>query len=158
MEALIFLVGLWAALALIPAYVARSKGRSFGGFWLYGFILWPVAIIHAVIMKAERGSEHAEQWQNVNAYRQCPFCAETIRREAIVCKHCGRDIAPPSAAPAAVPVPSAAKDEEYRGVKYTLMPDLRVEVTMDGRTHSWPSLADFRRWVDEGVEKVRTAR
>lgn len=26
--------------------------------------------------------------------RTCPFCAETVRAAAIVCKHCGRDLAP----------------------------------------------------------------
>ena len=34
--------------------------------------------------------------------RKCPFCAELILEEAIVCKHCGRDIVggdPPSASP-----------------------------------------------------------
>ena len=27
--------------------------------------------------------------------RSCPFCAEDIRFEAIVCKHCGRDLPQP---------------------------------------------------------------
>ena len=26
--------------------------------------------------------------------KRCPFCAELVRREAILCKHCGRDIQP----------------------------------------------------------------
>jgi len=38
--------------------------------------------------------------------RQCPFCAEDIKYEAIVCKHCGRDV---PAAPAPKPEPLIQK-------------------------------------------------
>jgi predicted amidophosphoribosyltransferase len=24
--------------------------------------------------------------------KRCPFCAELVRREAVVCKHCGREM------------------------------------------------------------------
>lgn len=31
------------------------------------------------------------------ASRQCPHCAETIKREASVCRYCGRDVEPAAA-------------------------------------------------------------
>lgn len=37
-------------MALIPAAIAKSKGRSFGLWWLYGFFLWLIAIIHVACL------------------------------------------------------------------------------------------------------------
>ncbi len=33
-------------LGLLPAYIAQSKGRDFGVFWIYGVVLFPNALIH----------------------------------------------------------------------------------------------------------------
>lgn len=37
-------------LGFIPAYIAESKGRNFGLWWLYGFALFIVALIHALAL------------------------------------------------------------------------------------------------------------
>ena len=36
--------------------------------------------------------EAAEKANEIESLTDCPFCAEKIKKEAIVCKHCGRDI------------------------------------------------------------------
>jgi hypothetical protein len=38
-------------LGLIPAYIADSKGRNFFLWWLYGWMLFLVALIHSLVMK-----------------------------------------------------------------------------------------------------------
>ena len=87
MEVIYSLVGLLIVMAVIPAYIAKSKGHSFGLFLFYGLMLGPIAIIHALVMKGETGTAQSEQGS-----KKCPYCAERIQQEAIVCKHCGRDL------------------------------------------------------------------
>lgn len=52
-----------ALLGLIPAFIARNKGRSFFGWWLYGALLFIVAIVHALLISARPGSEEAYRQQ-----------------------------------------------------------------------------------------------
>ncbi|MDE7366244.1 MAG: hypothetical protein K2N24_02690, partial [Lachnospiraceae bacterium] len=37
-----------AGLAFLPASIAARKGKSFGLWYLYGFLIWIVAIFHAI--------------------------------------------------------------------------------------------------------------
>lgn len=50
-----FLIGLAVAavLGLIPASIAKNKGRSFGLWWLYGWLLFIVALIHSLVIKKQ---------------------------------------------------------------------------------------------------------
>jgi hypothetical protein len=80
-------------LGLIPALIARSKGQKFGIWWLYGTALFPVALAHSLVIKADREELEREQLQSGTS-RKCPFCAEIIKREARVCRFCSRDLLP----------------------------------------------------------------
>jgi hypothetical protein len=80
-----------AIVALIPAAIASSKNRSFGGFWLYGFLLFPIALIHACIMEESVAPDSTVR-HGIITGRKCPFCAEIIKLDAIVCRFCGRNV------------------------------------------------------------------
>jgi len=87
MEIVIILV----LLGLIPAAIAQSKGRSFFAWWLYGATLFIVALPHALMMKTDTQAIEASRLESSDS-RKCPFCAEIIKREAVVCRYCGRDV------------------------------------------------------------------
>lgn len=77
-------------LGLIPACIASSKGRSFFWWWVYGFFLFIVALIHSIVIS--KNHSVLDDRQLGNGMRKCPFCAELVKQEAIKCKHCGSSI------------------------------------------------------------------
>ena len=62
-------------LSVIPAYIAQTKGKSFGAWYVYGLFLLPITFVHSLILDRDD--------------RKCPHCAELVKLEATVCKHCG---------------------------------------------------------------------
>jgi hypothetical protein len=81
---LIVAVLFWIVPIAVANSIAKGKGREGQGFVLGLFLSWIGVLIVALLPAL-----HSE----ASGERKCPHCAEWVKREASVCRFCGRDIA-----------------------------------------------------------------
>ncbi len=90
MESAVLLIAFVIAIILgvITGGIARKKGYYSLLWGLFGFLLAIVALPLILIMPPQDGSESDVQPELM---KQCPYCAEMIKRAAKVCRYCGKD-------------------------------------------------------------------
>jgi DNA-directed RNA polymerase subunit RPC12/RpoP len=76
----------WLIMAVVVSFVANAKGRSAGLWFLYGLVIWPIALIHAIVMS--KTVEALEQEKLGQGNIRCPNCADWVYKEAKTCPHC----------------------------------------------------------------------
>lgn len=78
-------------IGLVPAAIARGKGRHFVIWWIYGAALFIAALPHALLIKTDvRAVETRLAGEGM---KKCSACAEMIKADAAVCRYCGREVA-----------------------------------------------------------------
>lgn len=77
-------------MAAIVAIVAGSKGRSVLAWGLYGVLVWPIALVHVLLLPKTAERQRIDMIDE--GRRPCPHCAEYIMAAAVVCPHCRSEL------------------------------------------------------------------
>lgn len=88
----------WLFLCFIAAWLAHSKGRSPVVAFFISLLLSPLVGLIVVAMLEDRDTldRIALRTGRSPTQKLCPYCAETIQRDAVRCKHCQADLLGPS--------------------------------------------------------------
>lgn len=83
------LIFAWIILSFVIGKFAENKGNNFWTWSILALILSPFIAWLIILVKKETNQEVTT---SNNEFKNCLYCAETIKRQANKCKHCGADL------------------------------------------------------------------
>jgi hypothetical protein len=144
---MLIVIVVWIAFGIFAGAIAARRGRSRAVWTIFGLIFGPLAWLISVITPG--------------ATKKCPYCAESIRADAIVCRFCGRELSGSAAeisqasavaaAPAAVPQESDVVEVTAEQME-ELFQQWMAEQKIDVGQLSEEELAKYRAAFEEAVQ------
>ena len=85
---------LWILLGVLSAIVATNKGRSGCAWFVIGALLGPLGFLIALVLPKDDAQVERDAIGN-GVMKKCPYCAELVKKEAIICRYCNKEFTAP---------------------------------------------------------------
>jgi hypothetical protein len=81
----------WLLFGIVCGVIAETRGLGPVKWFVIGLLIGPFGVVLVLVLPPnEKKLEEAAL--EGGKFARCPYCAELIRHDAIICKHCGREV------------------------------------------------------------------
>lgn len=82
----------WILLAVLVGIVASKKGSSGLGYFVLSVLFSPLISLLVLLILSSNAASSEKKGLKSGTLRKCPSCAEAVKAEAKICKHCSSEL------------------------------------------------------------------
>ena len=132
----------WILCGVIAGAIGSARNVGFGFHAFIGFLFGPIGILTAVLFNPTDEEKYRSQGR-LSGLVKCPYCAEFVKIEAKLCRHCRSDLASQQLIDARTVTATPFETEIYRLYQIEIHPDhCRVE------GEKFETLEKAKSWID----------